>query len=267
METRSSTGEKNGVSYLNGKIKFHGVALNVYSFVVDGVLIDTGAESLREHFEQFIDEADFDQVMLTHYHEDHTGCAAYIKKTKKVPIYLSGKTIEHCAQEADYPLYRQLFWGKRRPFQAQEMPETFISRNAQWDVIDTPGHSYDHKALLNRETGQLFTGDLFVNEQTKVILTEESIPAIIQSLEKVLTYGFEDVFCNHRGLVKEGRLALERKLDNLLTMQQDVLNLQKEGDSIESICNKLFPDKYPIMEMSEGEWDTRHIVTSILNGK
>lgn len=265
VKKESSLGEKNGVSYVNGKIKFQGVGLNVYSYVLDGVLIDTGAHALRKHFEPFIDEADFDQVVLTHFHEDHTGCAAYIEKTKKVPIYLSEKTIESCAQPADYPLYRQFFWGKRKPFHAQAMPETFTSRHATWDVIETPGHAYDHNAFLNRETGQLFTGDLFVSEQTKLILTEESIPTIIQSLERVLTYDFGDVFCNHRGFVKDGRLALERKLDNLVTLQQEILTLHKEGDSTEEIHNKLFPKKYPLVKFSGGEWDSLHIVTSILN--
>ena len=89
----ANTGEVNGVSYLNGEVKFQSVALNVYSFVVDGVLIDTGSQSLRRYFEHFIDEADFDQVRITHFHEDHTGCAAYIQKTKNVPIYIHEKSI------------------------------------------------------------------------------------------------------------------------------------------------------------------------------
>nr|WP_313771780.1 MBL fold metallo-hydrolase [Neobacillus niacini] len=159
LKKRSTFGEKNGVAYLNGEVKIQNFSLNVYCYVVDGVLIDTGSQSLHKYFEPFIDIADFDQVMMTHYHEDHTGCAAYIGKTKKVPMYLNEKTIEYCTQKADYPFYRQFFWGRRKPFHALAMPETFTSRNAAWDVIDTPGHAFDHKAFLNRNTGQLFTGE------------------------------------------------------------------------------------------------------------
>jgi endoribonuclease LACTB2 len=267
LKKNSSLGERNGVSYLNGEIKFQGVSLNVYCYVIDGVLIDTGAQSLHNYFESFIDKADFDQVFLTHLHEDHTGGAAYIEKTKKLPIYLNEKTIEYCRYRADYPLYRQIFWGKRKPFNALSMPEMFISRNAVWDVIDTPGHSHDHKAFLNRETGQLFTGDLYVSERTKVALADESIPEIIHSLERVLTYDFQDVFCSHAGYVDAGRKALERKKDYLLSIQHDVLKLQKEGDSAGVIRDKLFPKKYPIVKFSGGEWDSLHIVTSIMNEK
>jgi endoribonuclease LACTB2 len=265
LKRSSSFGEKNGVTYLNGEVKIQNFSLNVYCYVVDGVLIDTGSKSLHKYFEPFIDEADFDQVMMTHYHEDHTGCAAYIGKTKKVPMYLNEKTIEYCTQKADYPFYRQFFWGRRKPFHALAMPESFTSRNAAWDVIETPGHAFDHKAFLNRNTGQLFTGDLFVNERTKVILAEENILTIIQSLERVLTYDFQEVFCSHAGFVEDGRAALTRKRDYLRSLVQDVLALHEKGDSADMIQNRLFPKKYPIIKFSSGEWDSLHIITSIIN--
>lgn len=264
VKKKASAGEKNGVSYLNGQIKFQGVSLNVHSYLTDGVLIDTGAQSLQKFFEPFIDEADIDQIMITHFHEDHSGCAAYAEKTKKLPIYLNETSIPSCKKRADYPLYRQFFWGRRKPFHAQAMPDSFSSRKALWDVIDTPGHAFDHKAFLNRETGQLFTGDLFVSEKTKVALAEESIPEIIRSLERVLTYDFEDVFCSHAGFVENGRTALQRKLDYLLSIRDEVLSLYKEGNPADEICQNLFPKKYPIVKFSRGEWDSRHIVTSIL---
>ncbi|WP_370630003.1 MBL fold metallo-hydrolase [Fictibacillus sp. 18YEL24] len=264
LKKTSHFGEKDNVTYLNGKITFQGVSLNVYSYLVDGVLIDTGAQSLYKHFKPFIDSADFDQVFITHFHEDHTGCASYIEKTKKVPIYLDDKTIDYCTERAHYPLYRQFFWGRRKPFHAQKMKKELQSRNARWNAIPTPGHALDHHAFLNRETGQLFTGDLYVMERTKVILEEESIPAIIQSLKRVLTYDFQEVFCNHAGFVRDGRKALERKLNYLLGIQQEVLSLQSQGDTPEAICQKLFPKKFPIVKFSSGEWDSIHIVRSII---
>nr|WP_232337009.1 MBL fold metallo-hydrolase [Lysinibacillus timonensis] len=259
------TGEINGVSYINGQIEFQGFSMNVYSYLTDGVLIDTGAQSLHKYFEQFIDEANFDQVMITHHHEDHTGCGAYIEKTKNSPIYISEKSLDHCAKKADYPFYRKAFWGSRKPFKALSMPTTFASRNANWLVIDTPGHAYDHKALLNCSTGQLFTGDLFVQVKTKILLSDESIPTIIESLEKVLTYDFDEVYCQHAGLVKDGRGNLERKLDYLLSLQQEVIAMHNEGRTNDEIRNQLFPKRYPIIKFSLGEWDSIHIVNSIIN--
>ena len=61
--------------------------------------------------------------------------------------------------------------------------------------------------------------------------------------------------------------ALERKRDYLLSIQDEVLTLHEAGDTAEEIRNKLFPKKYPIVKFSGGEWDSLHIVTSILNEK
>lgn len=254
----------NGVRMGNGIIAFRGIKLNVHVFFVDGVLIDTGAQSLAKFFRPFFHQLDMEQVVITHFHEDHTGCAAYLQNTFHAPIFMNGIMIPYCIEKAEYPMYRQAFWGRRKPFRAQAVQESFQSANGTWKVIQTPGHAIDHLAYLNKETGQLFTGDLYCQEKTKGILREESIPDIIQSLQKVLTYDFEDVFCNHAGYVREGRTALRRKLDYLLDIRGNVIKRYQEGYTPEEIKKQLFPRKYPITFFSAGEWDPIHIIYSIL---
>lgn len=253
-----------GVQAANGTVAFQGVKLNVHCFVVDGVLIDTGSASLEKEFKPFFKQQDIDQVVITHFHEDHTGCAAFLQKELQLPIYMNDIKLDYCKQKPDYPLYRKVFWGKRRPFQAIGIGKTFSSRNAVWDVIDTPGHAIDHLAFLNRETGQLFTGDLYVQEKTKVILQEESIPTIIGSLQRVITYDFGEVFCCHAGYLKDGRAALQRKLDYLLDLQGKIIKLYEDGMSPSQISQTLFPKKYPIIFLSRGEWESMHIINSII---
>jgi endoribonuclease LACTB2 len=255
----------NGVQAGNGTVAFQGVKLNVHCFVVDGVLIDTGAASLEKEFQPFFKRQDIDQVVITHFHEDHTGCASFLQKELNLPIYMNDMKLDYCKRKPDYPLYRKVFWGKRRPFHAIAIGKTFSSRNAIWDVIDTPGHAIDHLAFLNRETGQLFTGDLYCQEKTKVILREESIPTIIDSLSRVLTYDFGEVFCCHAGFLKDGRGALQRKLDYLLELQANIIKLYEDGLSPIQISHNLFPKKYPITLLSSGEWNSLHIIHSILH--
>lgn len=253
------------VEMLNGFVSFQGVRLNVYSFAVDGILIDTGAQSLAAQFQPFFHEIDVDKVVITHHHEDHTGGAAYIEKTFGWPIFIQNQSVQIAQQKAKYPLYRKLFWGKRAPFHASPLQETFTSRNAIWDVIATPGHAADHVALYNQETKQLFTGDLYVSPKTKVVLREESIPTIITSIQHVLTYDFEEVFCAHAGYVKDGRAALQKKLDYLVELSEKVQLLQQEGLTINEMNQQLFHKRYPITKFSGGEWDSKHIITSIIN--
>ncbi len=254
----------NGVQIGKGSVAFQGVKLSVHCFVVDGVLIDTGSKSLEHEFKPFFKQQDLDQVVITHFHEDHTGCAAFLQNELQLPIYMNDIMLDYCKKKPDYPMYRKLFWGKRNPFHANAMGSTFSSRNAIWDVIHTPGHAIDHLAFLNRETGQLFTGDLYCQEKTKVALREESIPTIMDSLKKVLTYDFGDVFCCHAGFLKDGRVALKRKLDYLIELQSKTINLYEDGLTTQQICNQLFPKKYPITYFSLGEWGASHIINSII---
>ncbi|KZS24395.1 MBL fold metallo-hydrolase [Geobacillus uzenensis] len=264
IKKRFETEMVNNVHIAKATASFQGVRLTVRCFIVDGVLIDTGAKSMESEFASFFQQHDIDQVVITHFHEDHTGCAAFLQQTMGLSIYMNEPMIDYCRQKADYPLYRKIFWGKRDPFAAEPIDATFSSRNATWEVIPTPGHAIDHVVFLNRETGQLFSGDLYCQEKTKVILREEDIPAIIASLQHVLTYDFGDVFCAHAGYLPNGREALRRKLDYLLELQDTIIDLYENGMPPKQIQALLFPKKYPIVFFSGGEWDSLHIIRSVI---
>ena len=265
LKTRAKTGKASGVRFINGSISFASVHLNVYSFEVDGILIDTGSESLVDTFKPFFKEVDIDKIVITHDHEDHTGGAAFLQQTFNIPIYINEMSVAACEGDAKYPMYRKLFWGKRKSFRTQEIGNSFTSRHAKWDVIATPGHTQDHLSFLNRETGQLFSGDLYVHPKTKVILRDESIPDLISSLKKILTYDFAEVFCCHAGYIQNGRKALEEKLNYLRSFQEKVLHLHSQGWREKEIQNELFPKRYPITYLSFGEWSSAHMIRSILS--
>ena len=252
------------VRAIEGIVQFQSIRLNVYIYAVDGVLIDTGAKTLAKQFQPFFHDIDVDFAVITHNHEDHTGGASYIQKQKGIPVYMNGLYIDSCRKKANYPFYRKLFWGKRSPFEAQPLQQTFQSRNATWDVILTPGHAKDHLAFYNQQTKQLFSGDLFVTPRTRLILRDESILETIASLQRVLSYDFQELFCQHAGYIKDGRAAIQAKLDYLLELQQKVWALHKEGLSEQQIHDQLFKRNYPLTKVSGGEWDSKHIVSSIL---
>lgn len=258
-------GEESKVRFINGLVSFQNVKLNAYCFEVDGILIDTGAHSLLAEFKLFFEKADLDYVIITHSHEDHTGGASFLQQEYGLPVYMNEMTIAECGEKAEYPLYRKLFWGRRRPFGATPIGKTFSSRRATWEVIETPGHAKDHLSFLNRETGQLFSGDLFVHPKTKVVLRDEHIPTIIDSIERVLTYDFGEMFCCHAGYIKEGRKVLKSKLDYLRELEGKILSLQQQGYNVKEIQKMIFQKKYPITLFSAGEWDSIHIIKSILN--
>lgn len=266
MEGMLNVYEYEGVSCAEAVIVKSGRKVrSVYSFLVDGMLIDTGAKSLDTDLIPFYEQSSFDFVALTHSHEDHTGNAHWIQTERNIPIFIHPNGINICTQEGSYPEYRKRIWGERKEFTALPLGETIHSRILEWEVIYTPGHSDDHVALFDRSTGRLFSGDLYLQPETKIMMDFESVPVLMKSIRKLLSYNFDTMFCSHAGYIQEGKKQLKQKLINLEYLYGEVKYLHEKGLSIIEINDRLFPKKYPIVDLSNGEFDTVHIVTSIIS--
>ena len=237
----------------------------VYIYFVDGMLIDTGPKILQNELRALYNQNDFDLVTLTHSHEDHVGTASWIQKNRNIPIYVHPMGIPICENPADYPEYRQTEWGIRKEFQALPLDESILSRNYEWEVIYTPGHADDHVSLFNKETGRLFTGDMYILPTVKVIMKTESISKMIDSIQTLLKLDFGMMYCSHAGYLPNGKEKLKTKLNNLQEIVDSVIDLYKKGYSISEIDKTLFTKKYRVEEYSKGEYSSIHIVHSIVS--
>ncbi|WP_225435167.1 hypothetical protein [Bacillus aerolatus] len=103
--------------------------------------------------------------------------------------------------------------------------------------------------------------------KTKVIMDSESIPVIMDSIRTLLSYDFGPMFCSHAGYIQDGKKMLKQKLNYLENLCEEVKDFHKQGLSINEINKKLFPRKYPIVEVSGGQWDSIHIISSIVSMK
>ncbi len=156
--------------------------------------------------------------------------------------------------------------GERPAFIAQPFGETLQSNTASWDVIETPGHTTDHLSFYNRETGgAMFTGDLFIQPKTKVVLDEENIVHTLASLRKIVNYDFDVVYCCHAGYIEDGRTKIQEKIDYLVDMEGKVKQLFMQGYSVEEITKTIFPRDYPITKVSGEQWSSKHIITAFIN--
>ncbi|KOS63471.1 MBL fold metallo-hydrolase [Lysinibacillus agricola] len=253
------------VQCAHGKVAVQGIGMSVYSFFVDGLLIDTGSHSLSKEFQSFFNEIPIEQLALTHSHEDHAGNAAWIQQHKSVPIYIHRDSVNICAEDGEYPFYRQALWGERQAFMAQPFGDTLQTKSATWDVIETPGHTTDHVSFYNRETGAMFTGDLYIQTKTKVVLDEENIVHTLASLKNILNYDFQEVYCCHAGYIEDGRAKIQEKIAYLEDMEGKIKQLFNKGYSVEEITKTTFPRDYPITKASEEQWSSKHIITAFIN--
>ncbi|MFC0522703.1 MBL fold metallo-hydrolase [Pontibacillus salicampi] len=256
----------NHTTALLNRVSFLGYSMSVYQFIIDGMLIDGGAPKLLKKLIPFYKEYsnDIDFVSITHNHEDHTGTSAWLQKEYNLPIYIHEGAIEDCTKKAAYPLYRKLMWGERLPFHAHPYPETINTRNHEWSIIPTPGHEKHHVCLFNKENGRLFTGDLFVTPKTKLIMEEESIPQIISSLRTVQQLDFEEMYCCHSGYHSNGKEMIAMKLRYLEEISDKVHHMYNQGKPVSEINKELFPKNPSLIYYSSRQWDSKHIIRSIL---
>lgn len=255
---------KDDVTAIKGSVKRGGISMSVYLYVVDHLLIDTGPARLKREITYQLEQQHYNKIILTHHHEDHTGNAYAF--SKGLPIYCHASGLALCKQEPKLPFYRKVFWGNRKPFSPKPLENQIHSHHYTFDVIHTPGHAPDHIALLEKNKGWLFSGDLYVMSRPKSIFAFESIPDIINSIEKIMQYDFETVFCSHSGILPNGRARLEEKLSYLKAVQYDVLRKHQEGKSASVIQKELFSSAHPLNYFSLFENSPKHIVTSIING-
>lgn len=265
IEKSSEIKRENGILMSKCTAKVPGSPMSVYSFNVDGILIDAGSSSLLEEFKPYFTEADFDAIYITHFHEDHTGNVAYLQNQRNVPAFIHSSSTSFTEKPFRIPTYRQIVWGESAPFSSNALGETFTSRNYTWEVIETPGHTKDHVAFYSRDLGAVFTGDLFVSPKVKVVLNEENILDTRRSLQKVAGCDFEDMYCCHAGYVKDAKKWIGLKIEYIDELEEKVLCLSKQGKDIHEITAELFPKPYPITAVSNTEWSPVHMVRTILN--
>lgn len=241
-----------------------GNSLGTSAYWVDGVVIDTGPNSLAKEYMSFFREKKISKVALTHSHEDHCGNAAFLVE-KGIPVYLHQSSVSDVSKPARVPFYRWVFWRPRPPFKANPLPtELETAKGKKIKVIEAPGHAADHVAYFYPEAGALFTGDLFVSTSTKMGARGENYVEWMKTLAALLEYDFELVCCGHSGILHNGKQLLAKKLQNLQELQERVLSLRQKGLTVEQINRELFPGQMQRRLLSGGEWDSIHIVRSFV---
>ena len=263
---RFKSGEHDGVTWVQVLAGWGGFSIKVFLYLVNGVLIDTGPVRLSAILVPFLEKQEIETVLLTHYHEDHSGNAPYLAG-RGIPVFINPSSLERCRDKTRLPLYRRIFWGNREAFSPCPLDEEVTAGGFNFKPVSTPGHVFDHRSFYLPEKGCFFTGDLFVTTRPQMVLNTESTPQMIEDLKTVLSYDFSTVFCGHAGIVHRGREVLQKKLDYLQDIQGKVLHLHGQGLSVPEITRKLFPGKLHLEYFSVKEWASEHMVRSIITGK
>ena len=230
-----------------------------------GLVIDTGCPHTAEEAADFIEKIKLSvkAILLTHYHEDHSGGAYLFKERLDVDIFAPKKSLEILANPPEIPGYRQIVWGQPKPIKATPLQGKIEFNKVTVTTVETPGHSFDHVSFLIENI--MFTGDLVTNPTPVIIMKEEDSIDAMDSLRMVVNLDFEKSYGGHGVWDKNG---IKETLTNMLKLKEKVDVLWSMGLDVEQIVEKIFsnvPKKVLLMEeMSGGEWSRKNLVESIL---
>ena len=85
----------------------------------------------------------------------------------------------------------------------------------------------------------------------------------MDTIERLLKLDFDTIFCAHAGVIENGKLRLQKKLNNLKELQSQVIELRKQGLTDREIDDQINGFVLPITEESGGEWSSYNIIRTI----
>ncbi|MEK7433408.1 MAG: MBL fold metallo-hydrolase [Cyanobacteriota bacterium] len=206
---------------------------NCIVYRINETVIDTGPPNQWKQVKDFLDEKKFENILITHHHEDHSGNGFEIRQNYDTKIYSNELSYEYCKNGYIVELYRRYTWGKPKKFNTDIAPEKIETNSGLVFLsIKTPGHSDDMNCYLETNRGWLFTGDLYISSKITHSRKEENPYLDLESLTDILKYDFSTVFCSHRGVLEDGKKIIQNKINYLTEIKEKVSFMKKEGRSL-----------------------------------
>ncbi len=152
------------------------------------VVIDPGDEGQR--IAEFIEAnaLKLEYILNTHYHFDHTGANAYLKKRFGVPIAIGLKDAPYL-KEAHRAAWEFMINVEPSPEADILLTDGDVINlgGISLKVIETPGHTPGSVCFYNEVSGELFSGDtLFFNSVGRWDLPGGDKKELMKSLKRLM---------------------------------------------------------------------------------
>ena len=232
--------------------------MDVSAYVVRGVMIDTGFHHARRVLRDAVASLGVRGVMVTHWHEDHAGNVAMLAAAG-IPIIARQETEATLRTRPPIRLYRRMIWGHPP---ALSTPLIAFDSGAL-DVVHTPGHSSDHQVVWDRETGTLFSGDLWLGVHARILHRAEDPYRIIESLRVVRALEPRRMFDAHRGPVMRPIAAIDAKIDWMSQTIDTIERRVRERWSDHEIVRRVLGGEERAAYVSGGEYSRRNFALAV----
>ncbi|HVX39695.1 MAG TPA: MBL fold metallo-hydrolase [Gemmatimonadaceae bacterium] len=232
--------------------------MDVSAYIVRGVMIDTGFHRARAAVDAARRELRVQAAIVTHWHEDHAGNVALLAWSG-MPLLVRPDTEITLRERPPIQLYRRIVWG--HPPALEGSLVRFESDELQ--IVHAPGHSPDHQIVFDRQTGTLFSGDLWLGVRTRVLHASEDPYEIARSLALAAALSPARMFDAHRGLVERPVDALTARRAWLLETLGEVERRIGEGWSDAEIVKRVLGGEERTAYVSRGDYSRRNLVRAV----
>jgi endoribonuclease LACTB2 len=179
-------------------------------------LVDAGT-GLPAHVDavaRALDGAPLARVLITHWHPDHvSGLPALKKRWKQLVVVESG-------------------------------PGPVPAGDGELEVVPTPGHSPDHLCFFDRESGDLYCGDLARRGGTIVIPASKGgdLREYLASLRRVRDLNPRRLLPGHGPIVEDPAALIDEYIAHREAREQQILKAILDGArTIPDIVSRVYP--------------------------
>lgn len=236
----------------------------VSAYRVGDVLVDTGCPAAAGGFQEYlVREGAPRAVICTHEHEDHTG-NLHLALGAGAEAYAPPDAVRVLEAPGRLPLYRRIAWGAHPPTPGvHPLGRDARVADERFRVIPTPGHSRDHVAFLDTETGVAYTGDAYLGK-LRLLRQREDVHAQMRSLRRLLDLEPEAVCPSHGRIVRKPLSDMEDTLQYLEGLRDRARALASRGKQPREIRRDLLGPEPFLTWFSAGAFSAQNLVESLL---
>ncbi len=238
----------------------------VASYLVDGLLIDTGPAHVVDEFMDFLSGTEVDKIVNTHFHEDHVAANKRLKDERNIESYSHSLAIPLIGSRLPLHPYQELIWGYPDLDEPLALGDEVETERFRFEVIHTPGHSDDHVTLFERERGWAFTGDLFIKEEPRGVRPQDELVPTIASMRLLAGLEVESLtlFTSLGRTVDDGKGALARCADHLEELIARVKEKHAAGMEPSQIVTELYGEESVLSQATGGDFSIENLMRAAI---
>lgn len=238
----------------------------VASYLVDGLLIDTGCRHTADELVDYLHGKDVKIAVNTHFHEDHVGADLLIQEELGVEIFAHADSVPLINQVPELYPYQEFVWGYPEPSRVSELGDSIETPGFHFEVLETEGHSAGHVVLLEPDKGWCFSGDIYITEKPKVIRADEDVAGLMRTMRKLAGLDTDRLvlFTSMGEIIPQGRQALLSCVEYLEDLSRKAGELEAEGLSIDAIIVELLGRGSVLAGVTDGHFSSDNLILGLL---